>query len=618
MLGGIGDSVRKQIEEYFGSREAAEQLQKAVGADQRLKQVRNGMFEEDGVIGSSFLPSGMSPNLLPARWAEYEGYIPDSSIGYATGGEANSWVEPMYGFNALVTDPAGANPGTLHFPYLDKISDNWYQVVDGQSYIYSTTAIRPPWDVGNAPTYVGLRVQAADDAAGTNNVNVFLTASTQTDMTKVDDTNKQARIYAKFTVPAGKPYIRVHHKVLYNAIDYPYTAWNWNMLELVNSYRSFPSKYAAPTPRAGELAPQQFAFGQGANVLPYSKGSLAVFEALNVTLNSEVQGDVIGTRNGLGYYFLTYTDNAWYAPTSNMGPNAGFSADRMKPGKVYMASVYITNLRTTGNLAVQMRVGTGDSASDIVGKTGTWQVKGTGTESTIAPGESKRISVKWTHDAIASSSTTGAIGPRIEIKSRQPAGGATGKFCRVDNFMAEEVDADDIYPSKYSLPAVGRNELAYNQIELQSAVQAKSTVSQNVANGATATVVVSTLEYDYNFGGTNDLTTNNFLTVYKKGIYIISANVEWTLSGVDGNNRLILLVRLQSNGVNTDYQVGSQIAPAISGQGNINSNIIMPLYGKESNLQHTVFLRATNTSESALRTIIKARLSLTYLGDNDQ
>jgi len=597
----------------------AEAVQQAVGADRRINEVRYGTFAEEGAVGQEYLPNGMSPNLLPAKWAEYEGYPDDFDVLYDTGGEGDSWVENTLGFNMLVVDPAGGDPATFHLPYLDKLTDAYIKLVEGQTYIYSYSAIVPPWDDNSATRYLGLRVQAASDAAGAGNSNIFTNTNTPAGLTPLEGkAGNQARIYAKFTVPIGKPWIRIHHRILYDIIQYPYTGYNWNMLEIVNDSRSFPSKYAAPTPRAGELTPAQLAFGEGANVLPFSKASLAAFEG-PITVNGVAQGTVNGTTNGLGYYFLANGDNAWWTPASNIGTTSNNpTADRLKPGQWYIASVYVTNLQTANRQYAQIRVGTADNASDINTRTGTWQVKATGAEVSLDPGESKRVFVKFQHDAIASDSTVGAIGPRLEAKGRRTIGSGTTNTMRVDNYMVEEVDPISTAPSKYSIPNIARNELEFGQIEITPAVHVRQSTNQNIGNGVTGTINLDTMVYDYNFGGSQNMSSVNYVQIYRKGLYLISSNVLWTLSGVDGNNRLILYIRSQLSGVNTEYQLASQIAPAISGDGGISGSIQLPLQGIEASggVGHRIFVRCANTSESALRTVTACRLMITYLGDN--
>jgi hypothetical protein len=330
------------------------------------------------------------------------------------------------------------------------------------------------------------------------------------------------------------------------------------------------------------------------------------------------QGTVLGTTNGLGFYFLTTNDNVWYAPTSNLGTvSTNPVGDRLKPGKWYIASAYVTNLQASNRQYTQLRVGTADTSGDITARTGTWQVKATGVEVPLDPGESQRVYVKFQHDAIASDSTVGAIGPRIEVKGRRITGASAANTVRVDSIMVEEIDQSDTAPSKYTLPNIARNELSFGQIEITPAAHKRQSVNQNVGNAVTATINLDTLVYSYNWGGTIS-TAVDYIQVFRKGLYLISCNLAWDLSGVDGNNRMILYLRSQIAGVNTDYLLASQITPAISGSGGISGSIQLPLQGSEhvSGTGNRLFVRAQNSSESALRTVTACRLMVTYMGDN--
>lgn len=617
MIGGIGDAVRQQIKEYLGSREAAEEVQRVVGADRRLAQVRNGQFAEEGVIGQQYLPMGAGVNLLPARAAEYEAFEVGESLNTSVSAQVeDGTIVTQNGVKRLrlsADATAIASTTATHDPYIDPwTTSRWFNyAVDGLTYIYSTHIYRVSGAVNNN-MYVGIRVQAADDVNGTNMVNV-INQVTQEEMTRVTGTaGTPHRVHAKFVIPAGKTYLRISLHIL-NAAGAYVNVGN-AMLENITDYRSYPSKYTGPVPRQGEMSPEQLSFGAGSNILPYDKATFAASAwDLSTIVNGSTTGDVNINELGSGYnwtFVSSFTSNTWWAPYENYAT----SAYRLERNKYYIASAYIKN---TGphTETVYIRVGTADTTADIAARTGTWEVKATSGAVTIPSGERKRVYVKWQHDANAAN-TNDAMGPRIEFKANNPADDVD-YYIAVDSVMVEEVGITDLYPSKYTLPAIGNNKLQYSQVEITPAISYSKAAAQTIANGATNNVAFVAGDRDYWQNWPVSDGAPNIETPFS-GLYLITGSVKFA-ANTSGNNRVYLYIRHIDDLTNIDYMVGSVMLPAITGVNVVSGSRVLrlnavPAGAFSSETSDRVVLRVQNSFATGSVDITDANITMTYIG----
>ena len=597
---GSGSSIKKMIREEMSSRKMAEAVQSAVGADRRLKEVRHGKFAEEGAIGQEFLPMGTGANMLPAMGAEFEGHEDGTTVDTAISGE-DATIMTMQGRKKLKV-PCDSAPASFHTPYANPYTGSrWYQYgPDGTTYIYSAHAYTV---AGMGNNYVGLRVRAADDAVGTNAVTLYDTPANTTDMWLITGGEGQyERIHCKFTIPAGKPFLRIDYKTLQNTGKY--VAFANNMLEVVKDSRSFPSKYAAPTPQTGELSPEQMGFGGGANILPYQKATLSSIGLGMITLNSLVQGYMYASELGYGYYFQITDDGDWSTPMANFGS----SNEPYEPNKQYIASCSIKNVHATHTITVTMRVGTANNTSDILTKTGTWEVKATGKSITLAPGESKRLYVKYTHDA---NGGVGAIGPRIEWRATK-VGSPFAQSLRVSDIMLEQVEVNKEFPSKHATPTIGNRDLQTYQIAPIPHIAVLRGTAQSIANGATVGVQFANVLYS---GAWPSDTGPVSPQISKTGLYLITFSSE-VVFDTASSTRIEFAVRKTSDLVNiTDTTFVGVAGPNITASPTVNGSITMRLVGSaDATSGDTIGIRVTNGSGTLGRDINNCRLTIQYLG----
>ena len=619
MRGGIGAAIKEMLKEHMGSREVSEKIHEAVGADKRLAQVRYGTFAQDGAVKAQYLPQGMSPNLLPAKWAEYESYTDTEQTWNTYGGAVESWVEAIGGIRFLITDGNPA-PASYHNPYLESVPagvPTYQPITDGLTYIYSTTAVIPPWGVSDA-RYVGLRIRVADDSAGTNSQILYSTPDTTADMWKLEGNNAQQRIYVKFTVPAGKKYISVSHKILDSASLY--VGWNWNMLETVSDFRSFPSKYAAPTPRMGELSNDQLAFDNNPNMLPFEMASMA-FDPATVTINSVTQGtsNSVDSKPGFTFTFATNTTTAlgtYYGPWDNPHRHITTpSADTYIAGQQYIMSVYITN-RTNTQLKVNMRVGFADNVTDLTNKSGTYSSV-QGQQETLLIGERRRIWLKYTHPAAANG--FGKLGPRLDFKMIKGNETQSTSAIDLDSAQLEEAAASTTEPSNFKPPLIGTEHIPFTAVILKNNQISLTQVEQNpvaalqrltdftVAQGAEVTLDFGGVDYSVNWSSTN--INPPVVTIERAGVYLLVLRVSITLNDAQVN-KVNFQTRLNSNSA-TDQGIVGLVVGANSGNPTLSGSQVRDLAAGDD-----VRVRMSNLSSVGSRTVNNARFYVCYIGDS--
>lgn len=538
---GAGSSIKGQIRQELQSRQMAEAIQDAVGANNRISALRYGNFAENGVIKAQYQPQGMSPNLLPQRWAEYEGYVIGGS--YNTGGDATASNISNDGiFNFLHTF---ATTGILyHYPYLDPLTDTsismWRPVTDGFTYIYSTTAIMPA-SASGSDRWVGLRVTAASDSSGTSPVVIYETPTADTStMWLLTGAGGQTRVYAKFSVPSGKPYIKIEHVTRYSGSGAATkVGWNWNMLELVSDYRSFPSKYAAPTPRSGELSIEQMQFGLARNIMPYNLATMAAtFDPVVFGDTFSDALDVAGTQGvfrasaiGDGFSFNMNADNNFHRPHITWIPTTAPASERLQVGDTYIASCDVKNTITTSAVTVRLRVRIAPTAADINGDVSANLNTIAFIDFTVPPNTTDkpvRVYVKFT---VPSGYT---YGPMIGIRGTRASGTSNGLFdeVRVENLMLERLPSgsSQSIPSPFTLPIPGQKDISPHQLEGVYSGLISNATARNIAAGADQIQPVS-WGWKYRFV-TGDL-QSNYLFVPITGLYLVQAEVQMTMHATE-------------------------------------------------------------------------------------
>lgn len=536
MLGGIGDSVRQQIREYMESREAAEKVHKVVGADKRLSGVRYGTFAENGAIKPQYVPQGMSPNLLPAKWAEYQGYKLDST--YDTGGDVTlSKITNDIGYQYLQT--YSATTSKYHYPYLDAITSGsvsqWRPVSAGLSYIYSTTALMPVAASGT-DRYVGLRITAASDSSGTSPVVLYQTSPTDTaSMFLLTGVGGQTRVYAKFAMPSDKTFIKVEHFV-YTTGANTQVGWNWNMLELISDYRSFPSKYSAPTPQAGELSVDQMQFGLSKNLFPYGEatlsakfdpfGSTDVSSPLFVSPTAGSQGLIVTASDGTGYRFTINADNAFHRTANSLIPtNAPTSTEKLLAGSTYIISADVTNL-TSSDITFTMRAKGNVTAADNAANTNFTTYMSITVTLAANNTTPTRVYKKFTVPS-------GIIyGPTVEFRGTRVTGTSTGlnDEVSVQNLMLERVPSGVVQdiPSAWTAPIIGKDDINRYQIGKRYAGKLRNdTTGRTIATGVDQIQTGMTWEWSqkYDANTSSGDWQGSYFYAPVPGIYLVQVRI---------------------------------------------------------------------------------------------
>ncbi len=533
-----GEGIKRIVKGMLQSKQFSDKVFESQGVNPLDGQdAFNGTFVEDGAIGSNFLPNGMSPNVLSAGSAEYESWyaLDTDDKENLMHPWADAWTERINDAAHLIFSLSANTDRTYTNPFYDRAEVPWFKVQDGQDYIFSTTVTRPEWDIdGIYFPKVGIRVRAADDNAGLNTITVYNTEIVDMWVLNNDNNNTQ-RIYTKFNIPAGKPYIKIDVTGESDQDTWPYVAINWNMLESVTDYRSFPSKYAAPTPRAGELSAGQMAFGLGKNILPYGFSTLSNLyvpdqhDATNwfVDVYSVIQGKSWISAVGNGFWFGINATNVYRLPYTTLIPNGATSLERLKSGDTYILSCDVQN-NTEVAITASMRVMTNTSVANVNANTG-WTQQGITTKTIPAtPSEPIKMHVKFT---VPSGQT---YGPQIQLKGLRASGTSWGTYDELymSNVMLEKLPAGSVQslPSAYTAPIAGYRDISRNQLDVEYAGVLQNTTSRNISSGAEQTQPISWV-WRQKFA-TADL-QSNYLWMPEPGVWWVAVWIQYSTSTTD-------------------------------------------------------------------------------------
>ena len=616
---GSGTAIKKTVREYLNTREAAEKIQEAAGSMRELRQVRHGTFAEEGIVGEEYLPMGAGGNILPAAAAEYESFAIDTVINTSAVKE-DAKVGTVLGKRRLIVPADGEGEATnFNSIYIDPTTVSRYVKYgpDETTYIFSAYAYKIA-GMGD-DNYVGIRITVADDEAGNGAVIIYEDASDAAGLTRVEGVTGAAhRVHAKFTVPLGKPFVRIDYKQLHNPAKY--VAWSHNMLEIVKDSRSVPSKYTAPTPGAGEVSSEQLAFDANPNIFPYNFATLALGAGGidYAYIDGVQQGLIDDVPEKPGFVFVpSNTGTGWWAPavTAFEKRTAAFEG-KFPAGQQYIVSAFVEYLEISDpappTATVTMRVGTANNITDLTTRTGTWAVRGTSQSFTLTEGERKRIWLKYTHQP----SGFGALGPRVEFRTTLADGSNVPFTVEFDSLQMEAVTPATTQPSTFKPPLAGSATIDYSQLKIKdkeipykrlaaspnAGIERSNT--QVIANGADVQIDFGATVLNQAMGLGSVAPPK--ITIDDAGVYLLSLLAVIDLD-IGSTTRMGFVIRVTGP---TDYRIMSIIQPNISGTPAMEGNIILPLSAGDE-----IRARVTNSSGSGSRNLNFARLTVSYLGD---
>lgn len=569
---GSGSSIKEMVRQELESRQTAEAIQQAVAADINLNKVRYGTFAENGAIGGEYLPNGMSPNLLSARNAEYESWYGADLSDQASWvhPESDIWTERVNEASHLIASLSANIDRTYINIFLDRMNEPYMHVQDGQNFIFSTTVTQPLWGIDPPVTpQMGIRVRAATSTGGVGVETVYNTETVDM-FTLSPENNYTQRVYAKFTVPAGKPYINIQVVGMSDTVNWPYIAINWNMLESVTDYRSFPSKYAAPTPRAGELSAGQMAFGLSRNLLPYGFSTLSnlyvPFQHDDNTSWATPYGIVYGkvwiSSIGNGFSFGINANNAYKLPYTTLIPTSAPTTERLKVGSTYILSCDVQN-NTEASITATLNALTTTSAANVNAGTG-FVSQGTSVKTIPAtPSDPVRMSIRFT---VPSGHT---YGPQIQLKGLRASGTSWGTHDELymSNIMLEKLPSGSFQsaPSAYTPPIAGYRDISRYQVDTEFAGLLNNLTSRNISSGVDQTQPLSWV-WRQKFK-TSDLQAN-YLWLPEAGIWHVSVVMVTSTTTTDATRMRVFL----AGDVGTDTRLATA-AYQTTGAGSYNTGL---------------------------------------------
>lgn len=606
---GLGRATDLLVQDIVQSREMSENIQKSVAADRRLREVRYGTFADNGVIDQEALSSGTGANLLSAKEAEYESLEIGSIVVTNGNSDGQSPIVNIHGNRRLLLASLPTS-NTTHTINGDIISSTgWTRYgPDGASYIFSTHAFQ---QYAAQTNYVGLQIHAASDDIGTDSELLYENSMSVDALTLINGVfGTLTRLYSFFTTPTGKPYLRLRVRILLNATSPGGVAIGQNMLEIVNDYRSTPSKYVGPTPRKGELGKEQMAFGTNPNLLPYYTATLsgpasasASNDVAEVFINGVEQGRVVPSPLGTGYFFRTKADGStFFSPNQNLLSNAD---PRWDTGKVYMLSCDVKNMLGSTDLDIRIRAREGTSHAGLGTNTGT-TILGGATTFRVNRGETKRCTILVTPGTDGGSGAS--YGPKIEVRGTVVAGSASGFFSdfNISNIKLEKVADKQTEASPFSLPVIGDGDLKYNQIEaVPFYYVTKETANQIVGSGSDVQVGMDTFQEGFGFTGTTTPNCN------KTGIYIVRGQIMWGVNTTNSLKMEVYLRLLKVGGATLNRTLQTVVIPPPGVGG--GTNLVGGIWIGRIEKGDQVALRADNTS-SDQRTVQWALIQIGYLG----
>jgi hypothetical protein len=525
-----GRSTKRLLSKVMSSREFAEALSKAVGANKRLQEVRYGTFAEEGAIANAYLRMDTGANILPQSFAEFDSY----EVGPYTKGS-------FVGREPTIVSLSGKKWLQLTGE-TDEVQWNyWWTDADGKTYfkfnendsrqILSFTARRI--NTGK-DVYIRQRWKVASDANGTGSEVLFTT-----DWGVLSDNMIQDTLFTWGNAHPTKKYVRYEMQVWGATGDGTEKAvFNYFMLESVSSTKTEPSKYVGPSPRAGEISQLQLASGTGKNLMQYDQ---ATFSPLGEILDYEldvggtptVMGDVRNSPVSNGKAFYPNGTNTWkWAFPYMERHNVPYE---LKPSKWYILSCDVDSIVSADWPTVspheydaQIRIVLGESGTDLGDDSGTIAEHGVSNVARVGAEEidsimhslgRKKLYIRF--QVPEYSPNYMRVDMRTNLVSGNPPVTTADRYIGFANFQLEEVDDITREPRPYTLPDIGEGQQSLQEQEVHPFVWlGKYTTGQSMGSNVTQQVTYNVTVIERGRGAYADL-TNNRIAIERKGLWHI-------------------------------------------------------------------------------------------------